>query len=60
MAPIDSFGAALRRLTPDATSGKTLCSAARREGGGSHCIARMVKSFISNLIRSARSFNDDT
>jgi hypothetical protein len=29
-APIDSFGVAPQRLTPDATSGKTLRSSARR------------------------------
>jgi hypothetical protein len=38
-APIDSFGVAPQRLTPDATSGKTLRSHARRGTKGVDRIA---------------------
>jgi hypothetical protein len=45
-AQTESFSFAPQRLTLDATTGKTLRPSARKERGGSHCIARMVKSFI--------------
>jgi hypothetical protein len=52
-AQIDSFAFAPQRLTPDATSGKTLRSSARRGTKGWIALHRwMVRSFMSKLIKS--------